>query len=514
MVGYGVDGIENRRDPFYWQVNANLNFQIYGMSIPLSASFSQQDRSFTQPFNQIGLSPKYKSVTTHLGYRNMNFSTYTLGGLTFLGVGVEVAPEDYWISGGAMWGRLQRAVPQGGRDGTVIGIAAYERWGYASKIKLGTKKSNFDFIFFHGKDDASSIPDSASTSELKPGENLVWGINTHQEVSKKVKFNLEYAFSAYTDDIRNEDVILESFSYYNNLGGIFSPNSTTQFNKAIKTDLQYKADKYNLKLTYRRIDPDYKTMGAPFLNNDLEDIAGNIAWQMMKKKINVAVAGGFQRNNLDKSQLQRVVRVISSLNLSYAATEKLNFTSSVSNYNTSSNQVQFLQIDSLKYFQVTRSAGFGSSYRYGKKDVSQTLIFNSNWQGAQDSQDNGSQVINLNLGHQLGFTKQHFTLGTSMNFNNSQFGDFNNNSYGPTISLSKKLFKQKLNQTFAFSWLNTLSEGTRISNTSNIRASSSYRYKKNHSFSLNLIYLAQNSFQENGRQYKEYRATLQYSYQF
>lgn len=513
-VFYGVDGIENRRAPFYWQVNANLNFTVAGMSIPFSASFSQQDRAFTQPFNQIGLSPQYKSVTTHIGYRSMNFSTYTLGGITFLGLGVEVKPKDYWINGGAMWGRLQRAVAVGGRDGTIIGIPAYERWGYAAKVNLGTKKNNFDFIFFHGKDDETSVPDSLSTSEFKPGENLVWAINTKQELSKRVRFNLEYAFSAYTDDVRNQDVILESFSYYNNLGPLFTPNSTTQFNKAIKTDVTYKADKYNLKLAYRRIDPNYKTMGAPFLNNDLEDISGDIAWQMHKKKINVAVAGGLQRNNLDNSQLQEVIRLISSLNINYAVSEKLNLTMGISNFNTSSSQVQFLEIDSLKYFQVTRSANFGANYRFGKKDISQALIFNSSWQGAEDSQDNGSQVINLNVGHQLGLMKIHMTIGTSFNYNNSQFGDFNNNGYGPTVSVSKKLLKQKMNQSVAFSWLNTVSDGTRISSTSNIRATTSYRLKKKHSLNLSLIYLSQNSFQEDGKKYKEYRATLQYAYQF
>ena len=513
-VFYTVDGIENRRDPFYWQTTANLNITAAGMSIPFSASFSQQDRSFTQPFNQIGLSPKYKSVTTHIGYRSMSFSNYTLGGITFLGLGVEIQPEDYWISGGAMWGRLQRAVAEGGRDGTIIGIPAYERWGYAAKVRLGQKKNNIDFVFFHGKDDPFSIPDSVSNSELRPGENLIWGINTKQDISKRVQFKLEYAFSAYTEDTRNRDVILENFSYYNNLGAVFHPNSTTQFNKAIKSDITYKADRYNLKLAYRRIDPDYKTMGAPFLNNDLEDISGNVAWQMLNKKINVDVAGGFQRNNLDNNQLSQVVRLISSLNVAYAVTEKLNLNANVSNFNTNTNQVQFLQIDSLKYFQVTKGAGFGANYNYGKKEISKAIVFNSSWQGANDSQDNTSKVLNLNLGHQINFMKLGMGVSGSINYNNSQFGEFNNTGIGPSLGVSKKLLKKQINQSVNYSLLNTSSGGDRISMTSNIRSTTSYRFKKKHAINLNIIYLTQESFQENGLKYNEFRATLQYSYQF
>ena len=50
---YNAWGIQNRRDPYYWLLNANLNFNILGVSIPVSATFSQQSKSFTQPFNQL-----------------------------------------------------------------------------------------------------------------------------------------------------------------------------------------------------------------------------------------------------------------------------------------------------------------------------------------------------------------------------------------------------------------------------------------------------------------------------
>ncbi|HXA02306.1 MAG TPA: hypothetical protein VNW99_09985 [Cytophagaceae bacterium] len=53
---YNAWGIQNRRDPYYWLLNANLNFNILGVSIPISATFSQQSKSFTQPFNQLHFS--------------------------------------------------------------------------------------------------------------------------------------------------------------------------------------------------------------------------------------------------------------------------------------------------------------------------------------------------------------------------------------------------------------------------------------------------------------------------
>lgn len=73
-IGYTVDGIQARRSPFTYIVSGSPTITIYGLSIPLSFTFSEQDRSFRQPFNQFGLSPNYKWITLHGGYRNITFS--------------------------------------------------------------------------------------------------------------------------------------------------------------------------------------------------------------------------------------------------------------------------------------------------------------------------------------------------------------------------------------------------------------------------------------------------------
>src|SRR4051812_37435986 len=51
---YSSWGIAARRDPYYWMLNANVNLEILGIYIPFSATVSQQNRNFTQPFNLYG----------------------------------------------------------------------------------------------------------------------------------------------------------------------------------------------------------------------------------------------------------------------------------------------------------------------------------------------------------------------------------------------------------------------------------------------------------------------------
>lgn len=73
--------------PLTWGVTARLNLSLYGLQIPFSVTFSERERSFRQPFNQYGASPRYKWVRLHLGYRTMHFSQLTMTGQNFLGGG-------------------------------------------------------------------------------------------------------------------------------------------------------------------------------------------------------------------------------------------------------------------------------------------------------------------------------------------------------------------------------------------------------------------------------------------
>src|SRR5688572_17405042 len=67
QIAYGVSGIESRRSPYSYFASGNLNVSLYGFSIPLSFSLSNQNVTFQQPFNQFALHPTYKWATAHVG---------------------------------------------------------------------------------------------------------------------------------------------------------------------------------------------------------------------------------------------------------------------------------------------------------------------------------------------------------------------------------------------------------------------------------------------------------------
>ena len=85
LVFYNASGIPNRRDPFGYVLNGGINLSFYKLTLPFTFTYSNQGTSFGQPFNQFGVSPTYKWVTLHLGYRNVTHSSLTLAGHQMLG---------------------------------------------------------------------------------------------------------------------------------------------------------------------------------------------------------------------------------------------------------------------------------------------------------------------------------------------------------------------------------------------------------------------------------------------
>ena len=73
---YNVSGIPERQSPFSYGINASATISVYGISMPFSLTWYNHSKkgSFYQPFNQFGISPTYKWLKVHLGYRNLTFS--------------------------------------------------------------------------------------------------------------------------------------------------------------------------------------------------------------------------------------------------------------------------------------------------------------------------------------------------------------------------------------------------------------------------------------------------------
>lgn len=512
---YDAQGIENRRDPFYWMLNANLNFNFFGIvQAPFSMTLSQQDKRFSQPqpFNRFGISPKYKMVTAHLGHRTMNFSEYTLAGNMFLGAGVEVVPQNSFVRVSAMYGQLAKPVEKSAQEGLVFAKPTFRRLGYGMKVGLGREKHMVDLIFFKAWDDPNSITVTDTVDVITPEDNLVMAVHSKNELGEKVAVEFEYAYSLFTRDKRAVVVPADDYSFVNNLGGLFRPNMSSEFNNALTASVNYNGQGYQANIKYRKIDPGYRTLGSSFLNNGLEDITGGLSWNMFQQKVNISTNAGVQTSSKETS----VVRVIYSVNLNYNASQRLTLNSSYSNFSTTTRQTQIQRdrlVDSLEYFQVTRNLTANVNYKLGNESNPITLLLSSNIQDATDSENNSSTFYSVSVGEQMKVLKE-WQLGISGAYNKNYSAAFENTTMGPVLNLSRPFMEGKIRSAFSVALLNSYLGDRLQSKVTNVSLTNNIRVAKKHSFAINGYYLKNEDTSAEGRKYSEIRGMLNYNYSF
>jgi hypothetical protein len=178
---YSVKGIDGRQMPLTYVFHGTPTLQIGETPVPFSFVLSSFSNSYQTPFNQLGASPKYKWIQVHAGYRNMQFSNFTLGGQRMLGAGVELTPGKWQF--GFFWGMLRRAIEpdstisENAPPGSQLFGPGYRRTGWGAKIGYGKKdKSNIAFSAFRGTDHVKSLDPQFHSLVRRPEMNMVLGM--------------------------------------------------------------------------------------------------------------------------------------------------------------------------------------------------------------------------------------------------------------------------------------------------------------------------------------------------
>ncbi len=309
-----VSGIEARRPPFGYSISGSPTLTLYGIDLPFSFVFSNYQRAFRQPFNQFGLSPKYKGIQLHLGYRSVNWSRYSLGGHRFLGYGAEYQVKKF-LRLGFIRGRFARAVS---RDSitTVKGLRpTYQRKGLAAKLGFGSKYNYLDFIYFQANDQLKSLDASPENQLIKPTQNRIIGIKGQLIITQKVTMYVDGGVSGFTRDTRVMEVKIDTTQKIARwLARHFQPNISSQLNTAAEAGIDYKGKVLGLNAKYRRIDPGYTTQGSYYLRTDLSQISGGLSLSLGEHKYNFSGQLGIEHDNVNQQKLSTTKRIIFSSN--------------------------------------------------------------------------------------------------------------------------------------------------------------------------------------------------------
>ncbi|WP_165750041.1 hypothetical protein [Cellulophaga sp. Z1A5H] len=522
--GVYYDGTANRQDLTYY-LTGNLNFNIAGLyNIPVSFTYSNQEFNFPSPFNfnRFSFHPSYKWVTAHLGDVTMTFSPYTLSGHQFTGAGVELNPEGkFQVS--AMYGRFLKAteydsVAQGG-------IAAYKRMGFGVKTAYDFEFMKLGVILFKATDTKNSLENPLPIElGLTPKDNAVLSFESDFRVLDKATIHIEYAISGVTEDSRIRD------ERPNNgvLSFLLDENISTNYYNALNASFNYPAGNGSLGFGYERIDPDYKTLGAYYFNNDLENITVNATQTIFDNRLNLSVNAGLQQDNLNKAKTSEQQRVVSAINANFTASERLTLNGSYSNFQSYTNirdQFDYINqvnaydnIDTLNYRQISQNANLGINYILKKTEQKQhstnlNLVYqNSNNQQEGETIEGGlSTFYNGTAAYTLGYPQQNLTFSLAGNTSYNITGVDKSLTLGPTLAVRKQFFDKQLRTNLSSSYNTSYSNGEKQTNIYNFRLGSNYLWLQKHNLSLNFLMLFRNTTLNSNR---DLTLTFGYSYAF
>ena len=526
QVFHVADGGPARRDPYRYFASGNVNLSLYGWSVPLSFHLANKKTSFSQPFNHYALHPTWKWITAHAGYTSMSFSPYTVHGHVFLGGGVDVSPGNKWKFS-ALYGRFLKAV-EADTTGNSSAMPAYQRNGYGFKLTYGGGRDFADLILFHAADEADATPGIPDSLGVTPQENLVISVGGGKTVFKHFLMKAELAASAWTKDTRSEGT--RNVHPLSKTDVLFHPRLSSSYYHAFKTSFDYQRDHWVVGIGYEKIDPGYRTLGAYYFNNDLENVTLNLSGVVLHGKLNFAASSGVQRDNLDENKVSSMRRLVSALNINYMHSQRLSiavawsgfqtYTHIRSQFQTINSLTPYEHADTLNFTQISRNASLSAMYTLGGSEArKQHLHVNASWQDAADQQGqvkqhSGTTFYSVNAGYSCHIVPRNMTMAFTFNATINDGPFIQHRTVGPNASVNRSFAGRKLRTTFSSSWNKTYSHGEAVNSVVNTRLNAVWSVQNRHNINVSAVMARRRGGAEASRSSTEFTATLGYSYSF
>lgn len=507
---YNANDIADRRESFSWTLSGALNVNLYDLALPFTFTLSEQDRSFSQPFNQFGVSPRYKWITGHFGYRNLTFSPFTLAGHQFLGAGVELNPGLLRL--GFMYGRFNRAVELD-TNSDRLEAPAYERTGWSGKIGVGSGSSYIDLIVLKAEDDTNSLQTDPIIEGVRPGENLVVGLSGRTTVLEVATLYADVAVSDYTRDVRS-DMLDVGGTAANALADVIEPRTSTQVYTAIKSGVTLAFNSFGLDANYERVDPDYQSMGAYYLANDLEGFTLAPHVSLLQQKLRINSSFRMHKDNIQDKKAATTTRFSPTIGISYAPSVSFGVDVQLNDVVTTQESGRLPLSDSTRMDMRNPMISVSPRYMIQDSATSHSFFLTAMHQQLIDNNELTSRFSEYNTTmlsfvYSISLLQTGLSLSASVNTNRLENfgGEFYNSGF--SLGATKGLLE------------NTLSVGGSASvsfqqnaNTVSATLNSSYTLEPHHSFDLQLA-LSTTSVSDNTNQsFSEFTAVAGYVFTF
>lgn len=532
--------VEFGKIPFESYLNGSINFDFFGkVKMPFTFNLNTQGVRFThpfdqkfryrQPFNIMQFRPSYKGIELILGSGAASFSPLTVNGHRYEGLGIVVQNSKIPISFKFMTGTLLKSIQKDSLNPTIL--PSYKRMGIGGLIGFKQKQHTAELILFRAGDQATGASfENLDVYQISPQQNAVVGFKGATVFAKVLEAKIETAFSGLTLDRRTEIPALNTTTW-KNFGGLLEINSSTIYKKAINAELNLKAKTYTLGLGYNHVDPEYRTLGAYYFTNDLENISAQLATQLFEQKLSVMAKLGRQRDNLDNSKSQSLSQWVGMANLAFVPSEELNLTFAYSNYRSFTNLrtdldyltaiVPYNALDTLNFRQINQNLTANilgilpSSSEDIQKSISATMVFQQS-ADKQGGYNNGSNVANGSISYALSKKEPQTALNIGINVGRNDYLIVNDWLVGPTFSYGTSLLNKQVKTSTAATYLRTWGSTKETSGILNLRFGANYTLKEKHRFGLITQFMHRQVAEilPVDKDFWQFMASLSYQYSF
>ena len=415
--------------PFNYGVSLSTTLKFREFSYPFTFSYSANKVNITHPFLRIGLAPSYKWVKIYLGNQSLNYNRYVFGGLNAFGAGFEIKPKWFYLS--AFYGNMASKIFV---DSTSVNYKSvqprFDTKGIAAKIGIKSNKISLLFSYFSGSDDEKSLAYINPLFRLKPRKNKAIGAELYLRVTQRISLNSMAGISIFTRDIKagNIDSLLLA-SHVDPLPSWSkiletTPNTSSQIYYGYDNSLQYNDDIFGLVLRYKKVMPEFKTLGIRFNANDVIQYSFEPSLKLWGGKVTTELVVGVQHNNLLSKSSVETSNKIMDATLSIVPNEKLFINANYSNYGIKTSSSSTFTDDSISIRNVSSNYAIMGMYMLAKdRNVTKTLNVNFNRQMTTEQYEY-SQYNNSDF--------NSTAMSTSFNISNAI-----GNSYNTGLNYSK-----------------------------------------------------------------------------
>lgn len=469
------------RSPWANSIYANLNVSLYGVSMPFSFYYSNNNSSFNFPHLSFHIDPVYKNWRGHFGRSNMAMSGYIMN-MSFNGVGLEYSGSK--LRFGAFYGELRNAVNDDPTDPSAR-APQYRRLGWGFKVGYGGSRSFLDLYLLRAYDRLNSI-DERWQQRISPQDNIAIALRGGLGVTRWLSLRGNLAFSAFSSDTRAKKVEADQLERWDK---VFSARYTSLMRIAADVSANVNLNNFSTSIFYRMVQPDYSTLGLYYTSNNYQSLGVNVSTSLFHR-ISLSASFSGQEDNITRSQLYTTRGFVYSANASTNIGKNLSLAVGYNGYRQVQADGKAHVNDTTRINRIMHSLFFTPSYTVEGENISQVYSVTANYTENKDLNRFATGISDVKtlaagLSHSLEVKPWEMVFTTS--FSHQQSKGYNTSYTSDVLSLStgRSFLKDNnlsVNGTFSLCYNNVKYQQRMLSTGFDISAG--YTLKKVHVFTF------------------------------